>query len=960
MRSIPLLFVLLCGTVALAQHPLPPGFRFAAGTTSQEVVPDQVLVKFRPNGGKEALGTRRPGLDRVAVERMRPVFPGQRMATPSPHARQASPVPASAGLSRIYRLQLKPARPAKGVDALQRLEKTINQLRSDPNVEYAEPVYRYENLAAYLPNDPLSANQPYLETIGAYQAWQIERGSPDVTIGISDYGFSLDHEDLATNLQYNPGDPVNGRDDDHDGYVDNYAGWDLSDGDNDLNGNVHGTCVAGLAAARADNRTGIAGVGFHCRFLPVKMQGSDGFKGFESIVYLADRGCKVINLSWGRRGGPSAYEEEIIRYATVQKDVVLVAAAGNDGNARYFYPASYADVLSVTATDAGDRKWAGANYNDQVDLSAPGVGMFSTTEGSYAEIGSGTSFATPLVAGAAALVRSHYPHLSAAQVRELLTKSSDNVDARNPDYVGKLGAGRLNVYRALTEGTYQILQNNQVALALANDGRIGFGNGLGQRSPGQESFRYRGQDLLAGAGVLFGISTARVSDNVPAVAKGDNANQPASFSPLQALHSVREANKDVALAGVFSDTLGNPARIGLEVDYSPYTWMDGKFLIVEYRVKNVSGNTIDHLQAGIYANWDVQGAANNQADWDAANRLGYVYNRRAGGWYAGVQLLTEQPVHYTGLDNTPRSPVQVFDGFTTAEKYRLLSGGVTHPTTAEGAGDVAHLLAATLENLAEGETRVVAFALLVGDNLADLRATATVARNKFRDLKRSPVPDLANQVVCRDTPFVINPASGVHFRLYNALPPTAPIAEGRRFQLTASDRTATYYVTNVDSLFESHPATVHVQVFHALVDVHQTETGADSAQTVVLTDQTEGATWRRWDLGDGTIFRDSAAVTHTYRTIGEYPIRLTVLNAQGCEDAFTRVIVVNPRLPPAEPGTERLRLFPNPTHGVVRIRVPDGQSPTAVRVCDVRGRDTDVGSWSAVAPREYAVDLSDL
>ncbi|MBC7921155.1 MAG: T9SS type A sorting domain-containing protein, partial [Ferruginibacter sp.] len=68
----------------------------------------------------------------------------------------------------------------------------------------------------------------------------------------------------------------------------------------------------------------------------------------------------------------------------------------------------------------------------------------------------------------------------------------------------------------------------------------------------------------------------------------------------------------------------------------------------------------------------------------------------------------------------------------------------------------------------------------------------------------------------------------------------------------------------------------------------------------------------------------------------------------------------NPRLPPAEPGTERLRLFPNPTHGIVRIRVPDGQSPTAVRVCDVRGRETGVGTWSAVAPREYAVDLSDL
>ncbi|MES2731608.1 MAG: S8 family serine peptidase [Bacteroidota bacterium] len=1104
-----ILVSLLCCTEAFSQAQSPRSFHFPEGTTSRDYASDQIVVKFKlkPSTSTQQtlsiLRTKQPLLDKMGLKRMLQAFPGkvapanvvtsQNLAALSlssnGQTKQASP-----NLSRIYRLQFDKVTQA---NTAQHLEQVINQLLSDPEVEYAEPVYYYESLApnenladaadnrshslkygtAYQPNDAKLVNQYHLNTIRAYDAWQVETGNPNVTIGISDYGFSILHEDLKDNLQYNLADPINGVDDDEDGYIDNYAGWDLSDNDYVLNGETHGSSVSGLAAASTDNRKGIAGIGFQCRFLPAKVNGTGGFRGYESIIYLADHGCKVINMSWGRRGAPSAYEEDIINYAALQKDVVLVAAAGNDGSAAYFYPASYSNVLSVAATNANDVKWSGSNYNDKVDICAPGEKIFTVTANDYATIGSGTSFASPMVAGAAALVRSRYPQLSADQVRMLLTKTTDKINTLNSAYTGKLGSGRLNIYRALTEGyqrvvklvdfglvksesgakksntasvwvqvtcksaqlnnlvatlsttspyiqvskdtthlgaialaglkdnrlhafqvlispdapadslaefrltykdgnlvetesfrvvfnpSYQVLQNNLISLALTNEGSIGFESNRSLTSARQEGFRYKGQDLLAGAGLMLGINTTQVSNNVVDNAKAQNVNEKLiTFSSLQDLRTVQVANKDVAMAGSFSDTLNNPEKIGLEVEYNPYTWNDGKYVIIEYHVKNVSGATIEHLQAGLYANWDVQGATNNQTGLDIANQLGYIYNRQQDGLYAGVQLLTDQTFNYVGLDNTHQSPVQPFDGFTTAEKYQAMSAGITYSQTTAEATDVAHTLAATLNNIQEGETRVVAFAMLVGDNLADLQANAAMARRKFVDLKRSPLPAVISQAVCRDTPFVISPANGTNFRLYKALPLTKPLAEGALFQLTSTDTEATYYVTNTDSLFESQPVAVHIQPYRTLVEVSSTEINLDSAQTLRLTDHTPGAVWRKWDLGDGTIVHDLTAVDHAYAEVGKYTVQLTTLNAMGCEDTFKQLVYVEAPVGISVKLEQKphqfIRLYPNPTEGVVYIETPDEKEASAARLFDAFGRQITLPVSPTDQANLYKVDLS--
>jgi subtilisin family serine protease len=341
-------------------------------------------------------------------------------------------------------------------------EKACQQLLLSGAVEYAEP--RYSRQPLYQPNDPLADStntngQYHLRNIQAYRAWNVTKGDTSMVIGIIDGGTRYTHEDLADQIQYNRLDPIDGIDNDHDGYIDNYRGWDFADNDNDASQDptsLHGILVAGCASAAVDNAKGIAGVGFKCRFMPLKIYPSTpegSFGGFEAIVYAADHGCKVINLSWGGEGGRSQFEQDIINYAAINRDVVIVAAAGNTNAELDFYPASYNNVISVASLLPSDEKGTNATFSRRIDLSAPGLQILTTlglNNSDYLAVG-GSSFASPLVAGAAALVRVRFPQFNAAQVAAQLRQTADNIYQLpgNATYAGKLGTGRLNVFRAV-------------------------------------------------------------------------------------------------------------------------------------------------------------------------------------------------------------------------------------------------------------------------------------------------------------------------------------------------------------------------------------------------------------------------------------------------------------------------------------------------------------------------------
>jgi hypothetical protein len=356
-----------------------------------------------------------------------------------------------------------------------KIENAVNLILATGTVEYAQPHYIQKPLD-YIPTDPLNFNQYHLALIKAFKAWDLYKGDTNTVIGICDWGTDIDHPDLINNIKYNYLDPIDGIDNDNDGYTDNYRGWDLGDNDNNPQGFIsHGCFVSGLSSAKTDNGIGLSGTGFLCKFLPVKICDSNniGTKTFEGIVYAVEHGCSIVNCSWGQTFFTGPFGQDVVNYATINRGALVVAACGNSNNLIPFYPASYDYVLSVAATNNLDNKWNGSSFGYFVDISAPGENVWSTYDGGTYGGSSGTSFSAPIVSGCAALLKSRYPNLTGLQIGEKLKVSADIIDtiSSNTAYKDLLGSGRVNIYSALTDSVHPSINfMNQYINDLNNDG----------------------------------------------------------------------------------------------------------------------------------------------------------------------------------------------------------------------------------------------------------------------------------------------------------------------------------------------------------------------------------------------------------------------------------------------------------------------------------------------------------
>jgi len=279
------------------------------------------------------------------------------------------------------------------------------------------------------PNDSLFNNQWHLKKIKAIDAWNLEQGDTSILIGIVDSGVDYNHPDLASNIALNYADPINGVDDDGNGFVDDYYGWDFYHNENPKPAallNFHGTAVAGVAAAVTNNGIGIAAPGFNSRILTIKVTSDDGGNntyGYEGIVYAADRGCRVINCSWGGPFAGGKLLDDIVRYATYDRNALVIASAGNNDSPSSHYPSNTDLVLGIAATDSLDKKELYSNYNPAVDLSAPSTIWSTMPDKQYIDGAWGTSFSAPLVSGAAAILAAYAPSLNAIQLGERLRKT---------------------------------------------------------------------------------------------------------------------------------------------------------------------------------------------------------------------------------------------------------------------------------------------------------------------------------------------------------------------------------------------------------------------------------------------------------------------------------------------------------------------------------------------------------
>ena len=358
--------------------------------------------------------------------------------------------------------------------------------------EYIEPDYIVKAGAvtpnSTLPNDPSFSQLWGLNNTGqsggtpdadidAPEAWDIQKGNPNLVIGVIDTGVDYNHQDLVGNIWTNPNEIAgDGIDNDSNGYVDDIRGWDFAYGDNDpMDVDGHGTHVSGTIAGKGNNGIGVTGVAWNAKIMPLKFLDDTG-SGYISdaifaIDYATSKGVKLTNNSWVGGGYSQSLYDAI--NAAGQQGGLFVAAAGNDGvnaDVSPMYPAGYnlANIVSVASTTRTDSLSYFSNYGlTSVDLGAPGHEIYSTTPGNTYSTYSGTSMATPHVTGAAALLWSQNPTWTAQQIKTTLMNTGDSLSS----LAGKTVSGkRLNIYNALASANFPSVTVSVSPASVQEDG----------------------------------------------------------------------------------------------------------------------------------------------------------------------------------------------------------------------------------------------------------------------------------------------------------------------------------------------------------------------------------------------------------------------------------------------------------------------------------------------------------
>ena len=357
-----------------------------------------------------------------------------------------------------------------------KLKAAAHSLARSVKARYVEPnlIYFLEEM----PDDPGFSKQYGMDNrgqtggkkgadIAALSAWKISTGSKDVRVAVVDTGIDYSHPDLAGNIWVNEGESgvdtegndraSNGIDDDENGYIDDHQGWNFYNKTNDpMDGHGHGSHCAGVIGAVGNNGKGIAGINWDVTLVPIKIFSDSGRTTTSAIVaglhYANVMGVHLTSNSWGGSRLSNAIKE-VIQEAE-DAGILFVAAAGNsrtNTDSRPHYPSGYEmeNIISVAATDHKDGLARFSNYGlESVDIAAPGVDIFSTIDNSMYGRKSGTSMATPHIAGAAALIWSVYPDASAEEVKARILEGAETIEKLENKV---LSGGRLNLLKAISD-----------------------------------------------------------------------------------------------------------------------------------------------------------------------------------------------------------------------------------------------------------------------------------------------------------------------------------------------------------------------------------------------------------------------------------------------------------------------------------------------------------------------------
>lgn len=483
-------------------------------SAAQNVAPRRVLIKFLPGTSSQSI-----------------------------NAALASENASSIG--EIQRLGIKIIQVPVGAEA-----KVAKALAHRREVQFAEPDYMVK--PDYTPNDPSFASQWHLNKIGASSAWGLTLGSPSVIVAIIDSGCDPTHPDLKN--QYVPG-------------------WNIYSNTADTADVFgHGTAVAGCAAAQMNNGVGISGIGGNCKIMPMRVTDTTGYAYGSAIanamIWAADHGARVANASFSL-----TYSASVSAGAQYfqSKGGVVTMSSGNTATLDPTPENPY--ILTVGATDQNDALTTFSSPANCIDLSAPGINIYTTTRGGGYGNWWGTSFSAPLTAGTAALMIAANPALTPAQIQDGLKSSTDDKGAIGWDT--QFGAGRLNAYKAVSK-------------ALSTGGSVDIippsANFI---NPGDAMSLLGSVTVQVGASDNVGVGT--VSLYVDGVAVGTSSAGPYNFNwntqnAVNGTHNLRADVRDLA-GNLTTDYLGQ----AITGDFNVY---GGVYAVCNAPGDTTSGSTI--------------------------------------------------------------------------------------------------------------------------------------------------------------------------------------------------------------------------------------------------------------------------------------------------------------------------------------------------------------------------------
>jgi subtilisin family serine protease len=481
------------------------------------------------------------------------------------------------------------------------LEYLMHQLRMDPEVTAMEPNYRIElhqaNPEVFLPDDFYFDRSWGLHNTGQFEgkvdadidlpeAWALGKGSKQVRVAVIDTGIDFFHPDIRDNLWINHGEiPGNGIDDDQNGFIDDLHGFDFVSNDGDpFDDQSHGTHVAGIIGAIANNQKGSTGVAQRVSMMAIKTFGRSGTADVATVArgvrYAIDQGAHILNASWG-----VDVRSEVMRITVeeaAQAEVLFVAAGGNRQSSQLFYPAAFDDTIGVGATDREDKRTRFSNFGSFIDLAAPGQTIFSTMPDNRFGFLSGTSMAAPHVSGTAVLLLARHPEWTSTDLTRIILNSVDPIQIQP----GKpLGSGRLNVRKA--QQVVEQLPRAEILLPDKIGGIVdigGFADGerfqgytmdVGKgASPSQWKGLFQSSRMVSGTPLLLDFNTEALMDGLHTF----------RLRVIDQLNQTNMVKKTVEVANVAISLPQNNdvIRAGALVDITGSVYGKSRTYIVEY------------------------------------------------------------------------------------------------------------------------------------------------------------------------------------------------------------------------------------------------------------------------------------------------------------------------------------------------------------------------------------------